>query len=348
MMHEAAFILMRLFKLIACVMAYHRSTVMMVNVNTDKWFANTVKNPATRQPAPAIFILLLLFVSNENRLNSFNEWYECSVTSFFWPLWDGSTILHTLTESRMVPNWIYRKRLIKLKKTVLRCWTIAYSICVIKLLPTPENTKQFTYYFIIFFFFFVLQWTGGQLSISFHPIALTNYFQEIACRVFYCTTNDLTVLPIECMVKVFAHCVYIDGGNQHQIKSQTKVGKSQMAHQEFWNCHFIPIREHHQQHCNVAKYSQKYDHPNGCTQPLWAHHVFTRIQCIWNGIAFDINFSADVQQITLKMWIYCAHIDTAANRRPLTWRWECHRWHASNYLVTHQPLSPWIPRNLCY
>lgn len=54
MMHEAAFILMRLFRLIACVMAYHRSTVMMVNVNTDRWLANTVKNPATRQPAPVI------------------------------------------------------------------------------------------------------------------------------------------------------------------------------------------------------------------------------------------------------------------------------------------------------
>lgn len=53
MIIEAAFILMRLFKFIAWVIAYHRSTVMMVNVNTDKWFANTVKNPATRQPAPA-------------------------------------------------------------------------------------------------------------------------------------------------------------------------------------------------------------------------------------------------------------------------------------------------------
>lgn len=54
MMNEAVFILMRLFRLMACVMAYQRSTVMMVNVNTDKWFANTVKNPATRQPAPVI------------------------------------------------------------------------------------------------------------------------------------------------------------------------------------------------------------------------------------------------------------------------------------------------------
>lgn len=57
MMQEAAFILMRLFRLIACVMAYQRSTVIMVNVNTDKWFANTVKKPATRQPAPAIFFI---------------------------------------------------------------------------------------------------------------------------------------------------------------------------------------------------------------------------------------------------------------------------------------------------
>lgn len=45
---------MRLFKLMAFVIANHRSTVINTNVYTDKWLANTVRNPAALQPEPKI------------------------------------------------------------------------------------------------------------------------------------------------------------------------------------------------------------------------------------------------------------------------------------------------------
>lgn len=49
---DASFSFIRLFKLMAFVMANHRSTVIITKVNTDKWLANTVKNPAALQPEP--------------------------------------------------------------------------------------------------------------------------------------------------------------------------------------------------------------------------------------------------------------------------------------------------------
>lgn len=52
MIIDACLSLIRLFKLMAFVMANHRSTVIITNVNTDKWLANTVRNPATLQPEP--------------------------------------------------------------------------------------------------------------------------------------------------------------------------------------------------------------------------------------------------------------------------------------------------------
>lgn len=63
-----------------------------------------------------------------------------------------------------------------------------------------------------------------------------------------------------------------------------------MAHQKLWDGHFIPIGEQHQQDGDVAKHSQEYDHPNGRAQPLRAHHIFARIQCIRSRIAFDVDF----------------------------------------------------------
>ena len=48
----AAFNVILLFKLIAFVIANHRSKVIMLKVNTDKCCANTVRNPATWQPGP--------------------------------------------------------------------------------------------------------------------------------------------------------------------------------------------------------------------------------------------------------------------------------------------------------
>lgn len=42
----------RLFKLIALVMANHRSRVIIVSVKTDKWLAKFVRKPAALQPAP--------------------------------------------------------------------------------------------------------------------------------------------------------------------------------------------------------------------------------------------------------------------------------------------------------
>lgn len=49
---EADFNLILLFKLIALVMANQRSIVIIVNVNTDRCVAKTVKNPATLHPIP--------------------------------------------------------------------------------------------------------------------------------------------------------------------------------------------------------------------------------------------------------------------------------------------------------
>lgn len=49
---DAARMLILLFRLIACVIANHRSSVIMVNVNTDRWLANTVRKPAALQPKP--------------------------------------------------------------------------------------------------------------------------------------------------------------------------------------------------------------------------------------------------------------------------------------------------------
>ncbi len=51
-MIEASFSLIRLFKLMAFVMANQRSTVIITKVNTDKWLANTVRKPAALQPEP--------------------------------------------------------------------------------------------------------------------------------------------------------------------------------------------------------------------------------------------------------------------------------------------------------
>jgi len=44
---------MRWFRYMAWVMASQRSMVITVNVNTDKWLANTVRKPAALQPSPA-------------------------------------------------------------------------------------------------------------------------------------------------------------------------------------------------------------------------------------------------------------------------------------------------------
>lgn len=49
---DANFSFILLFKLIAFVMANHRSTVIITKVNTDKWLANTVRKPAALQPEP--------------------------------------------------------------------------------------------------------------------------------------------------------------------------------------------------------------------------------------------------------------------------------------------------------
>lgn len=43
----------------------------------------------------------------------------------------------------------------------------------------------------------------------------------------------LTVLPIECVVEIFAHGVQIDGGNKKQIKAHAEVSECQIAHEEF-------------------------------------------------------------------------------------------------------------------
>lgn len=47
MIMEAARILIRLFRFMACTIAYHLSMVITVSVNTDKCVAKTVRNPAT-------------------------------------------------------------------------------------------------------------------------------------------------------------------------------------------------------------------------------------------------------------------------------------------------------------
>jgi len=53
MMSAAGRNLMRWFRYMAWVMASQRSMVITVNVNTDKWLANTVRKPAALQPSPA-------------------------------------------------------------------------------------------------------------------------------------------------------------------------------------------------------------------------------------------------------------------------------------------------------
>lgn len=64
----ACFSFIRLFKLMAFVMANHRSTVIMTNVNTDKWLANTVRKPAALQPEP-------VQRSDEFRILKFSKFY---------------------------------------------------------------------------------------------------------------------------------------------------------------------------------------------------------------------------------------------------------------------------------
>lgn len=112
MMHEAVLILMRLFRLIACVIAYHRSTVMMVNVNTDKCVENMVKNPATRQPAPAIENILINITQRMIQMHS--TWLRLTICQM---------AAEQRTPKRIIPNWIISKHLIKLATIVHgKCW----------------------------------------------------------------------------------------------------------------------------------------------------------------------------------------------------------------------------------
>lgn len=62
---------MRLVKYIAYVMANHRSKVMTVRVNIDRWLAKTVRNPANLQPKPKI--KYVTFIKYEKK-NAFTYW----------------------------------------------------------------------------------------------------------------------------------------------------------------------------------------------------------------------------------------------------------------------------------
>lgn len=62
----AALKFIRLFRCIACVMANHRSSVMMDRVNTDRWLAKTVRKPAALQPKPGnILNMKMLIMFNQ-------------------------------------------------------------------------------------------------------------------------------------------------------------------------------------------------------------------------------------------------------------------------------------------
>lgn len=79
--------LIRLFRYMAWVMANQRSIVITVSVKTDKWLANTVKNPATLQPSPG-----------ENTLLNYKVWYDKIINTL--------TVLPVEGVIKIFPHWM--------------------------------------------------------------------------------------------------------------------------------------------------------------------------------------------------------------------------------------------------
>lgn len=105
----------------------------------------------------------------------------------------------------------------------------------------------------------------------------------------------LTFLPVDGVVEVHSNRAGVDDSNQEQMKSYTKVGGGQVAHEKLGDAEAKMRGGNNDYNEQISDDSGKGSEPHRNSQGPVAHQVLAGVEGVWRGMALNLKNEDDFQ-----------------------------------------------------